>query len=187
MSGFDENPFGEPVFADPFKVSSKWFEIFFHIFSFSLCNPVILSWIIAVNHSYVGSLDSTSRPQHRQQQSEPRRLRSFLGQSAAYATSYTPVDANFASVFIIGSAVSSEWCHNKWRWQWSHTNQHRWITGESSRWRWKCEIVCCVLEFPFIDIFSWNIYAFDTDQELRVRGGFLSAIVHDDPTHQWLI
>lgn len=24
MSGFDENPFGEPGFADPFSVSENW-------------------------------------------------------------------------------------------------------------------------------------------------------------------
>jgi hypothetical protein len=32
MSGFDENPFGEPVFDDPFKVSPIY-DDFHHIFA----------------------------------------------------------------------------------------------------------------------------------------------------------
>lgn len=37
MSGFDENPFGEPVFNDPFKVRLRKVTKLFHIFQFSLC------------------------------------------------------------------------------------------------------------------------------------------------------
>lgn len=72
MSGFDENPFGEPVFDDPFKVSEPRNNNF-HIFQFFLsyrCKLMI--------HLRLGRIDSTSSSQYCKQQSKFRRLRSIF-------------------------------------------------------------------------------------------------------------
>lgn len=47
MSGFDENPFGEPVFEDPFKVNQFFFLMFHHIF---------VTWSLILSHKLVTHL-----------------------------------------------------------------------------------------------------------------------------------
>lgn len=137
MSGFDENPFGEPVFADPFKVSSRNAEKLPYFSIFSLFFIILSPWFTMIHLSYLGSVNSTSREKHGQQQSEPRRLRSLLESNSANstATSDPPdVKPNAASVCRVGSAISSQRCYqsggrNRGG---SHTDQHCGITGESA-------------------------------------------------------
>jgi hypothetical protein len=70
MSGFDENPFGEPVFNDPFKVniSKVGVEIFFHIFLFFLHhNRLSYHKNLTMNHNFAGSIYSTSSQKYSKQ------------------------------------------------------------------------------------------------------------------------
>lgn len=65
MSGFDENPFGEPVFNDPFKVNSgknvktwkfPYFWLFLLIPTFSLSYQYLLSlWFIEIGSKHTTS------------------------------------------------------------------------------------------------------------------------------------